>query len=210
MLVFVDESGDPGLKLDEGSSKYFIVILVIFEDSKDAEDLNLRIDLLRKELSFHPEFEFKFNNLRSDYRVKFLETISPYSFLYFGMVINKAGLLDKAMHFKNSFFKYACSLVFQNAKPYLDRASVIIDGSAGKEFRFHLQKYLKDRINQEEGKSRYIRKIKIEDSKRNNLLQVADMIAGAVGRSYKYDKRDHSLYRDIVKHREVFVQFWPK
>jgi len=210
MLVFVDESGDPGLKLDEGSSKYFIVILVIFEDSKDAEDLNLRIDLLRKELSFHPEFEFKFNNLRSDFRIKFLETISPYSFLYFGIVINKEELLNKAMQVKGSFFKYASSLVFQSAKPYLDSASVIIDGSAGKEFRFQLQKYLKNRINQETGKSRYIKKVKIENSKHNNLLQVTDMIAGAVGRSYKHDKKDHSLYRDIIKHREVFVQFWPK
>ncbi len=57
MLVFVDESGDPGLKLDKGSSKYFIVTLVVFEDPKDAEDLDLRIRLLRKEFGFHHKFE---------------------------------------------------------------------------------------------------------------------------------------------------------
>ncbi|MCI0495937.1 DUF3800 domain-containing protein [candidate division KSB1 bacterium] len=210
MLVFVDESGDPGLKLDQGSSNYFIVILVLFEDERDAQDLDLRINLLRKEFAFHNEFEFKFNNLRSDYRIKFLEAISPYSFLYHGIVINKEKLFGRGFQYKGSFYKYACSLVFQNAKPYLDSAVVFVDGSGSKEFRFQLQKYLKDRINQKNSWSRYISSVKIQDSKKNNLLQVADMIAGAVGRSYKYDKKDHNLYRDIIKHREIFVQFWPK
>lgn len=31
MLVFIDESGDSGLKIGEGSSRYFTVGLVIFE-----------------------------------------------------------------------------------------------------------------------------------------------------------------------------------
>ena len=87
MLVFVDESGDPGLKLNQGSSKYFIVTLVVFEDVQDALDLDERIKLLRKELQFSAQFEFKFNRLHPDYRIKFLESISPYSFLYFGIVV---------------------------------------------------------------------------------------------------------------------------
>ena len=81
MLVFVDESGDQGLKLDQGSSKYFIVALVAFGDHQDAIDLDTRIGLLKKELGFSHQFEFKFNHLRQDYRIKFLEAISPYSFL---------------------------------------------------------------------------------------------------------------------------------
>ena len=40
MLVFVDESGDPGLKLDQGSSKYFIVKIILFEEDEEAEDAN--------------------------------------------------------------------------------------------------------------------------------------------------------------------------
>lgn len=48
MLVFVDESGDAGLKLQEGSSKYFVVTLIIFEENEEAESCDKRIDLLRK------------------------------------------------------------------------------------------------------------------------------------------------------------------
>ncbi|MDP2952974.1 MAG: DUF3800 domain-containing protein [Chloroflexota bacterium] len=36
MLVFVDESGDPGLKLEQGSSTHFVVALVIFEDHDET------------------------------------------------------------------------------------------------------------------------------------------------------------------------------
>lgn len=48
MLVFVDESGDPGLKIDKGSSPLFIVALVLFEDNEDAKACDTRIDLLRR------------------------------------------------------------------------------------------------------------------------------------------------------------------
>jgi hypothetical protein len=210
MLVFVDESGDPGLKLDQGSSKYFIVTLVVFEDMQDALDLDIRIALLRKELHFPDHFEFKFNSLHPDYRIKFLEAISPYSFLYFGIVINKERLFGKGFQFKSSFYKYTCQLVFENAKPYLNNATVIIDGSGSKDFRHQLEKYLKERINQQKACFPFIKKVKIQDSKKNNLLQVADMVAGAIARFYKIDKRDHKIYRNIICHRENSVQFWPK
>ncbi len=37
MLVFIDDSGDPGFKLDKGSSKFFVISLVIFNDNLEAE-----------------------------------------------------------------------------------------------------------------------------------------------------------------------------
>lgn len=45
MLVFVDESGDPGMKLEGGSTPYFTVALVIFEDHEEATACDLRIPL---------------------------------------------------------------------------------------------------------------------------------------------------------------------
>lgn len=47
MLVFLDESGDPGLKLKQGSSQYFIVTIVIFEDKDEAVEN-------KKPKSWHP------------------------------------------------------------------------------------------------------------------------------------------------------------
>ena len=47
MLVFIDESGDAGLKLDSGSTDYFIVTLVAFEDRDEATAADQRIQLLK-------------------------------------------------------------------------------------------------------------------------------------------------------------------
>ncbi len=80
MLVFIDESGDPGLKLDSGSTDYFIVTFVAFEDSEEALAADQRIHLLKRELGFKEEFEFHFNKVKGAYREAFLSAIANYDF----------------------------------------------------------------------------------------------------------------------------------
>ncbi len=89
MLVFVDEAGDPGLKLGQGSSQYFVVGLVIFEDNEEAQAADDRITLLRREMRLDPRFEFSFNRCRRQFREQFLQAVAPYEFFYYGIAINK-------------------------------------------------------------------------------------------------------------------------
>ncbi|MFM8982406.1 MAG: DUF3800 domain-containing protein, partial [Spartobacteria bacterium] len=79
--------------------------------------------------------------------------------------------------------QYTCSLVFENAKPHLSDATVVIDGSGSREFRMQLDTYLRRRINDKDASIRHIRKVKVQDSHRNNLLQLAEMVCGSVARS---------------------------
>jgi hypothetical protein len=209
MLVFIDESGDPGLKLESGSTDYFIVTLVAFEENEEALATDQRIQLLKRELNFPPEFEFHFNKVKGAYREAFLSAVAGFGWFYFSIVINKRKLTGAGFKFKESFYKYACGLVFENAKPYLDNATVVIDGSGSREFRRELGTYLRKRINDKKGDSRFIGKIKLQDSHSNNLLQLADMVCGAVARSYS-QKEDAETYRRLIAHREIYVQFWPK
>jgi hypothetical protein len=72
MLVFIDESGDAGMKYDSGSSsKYFTVTLVVFEDNDDAFRAEKRICLLKHELGLPEYFEFHFSKLSRNYRKEF-------------------------------------------------------------------------------------------------------------------------------------------
>ena len=209
MLVFIDESGDPGLKLGSGSTDYFIVTLVAFEENEEALATDQRIQLLKRELGFPAEFEFHFNKVKGSYREAFLSAVVGFDWFYFSIVINKRKLTGAGFKFKESFYKYACGLVFENAKPYLDNATVVIDGSGSREFRRELGTYLRKRINDTRGDSRFIGKIKVQDSQTNNLLQLADMVCGAVARNYS-KKDDAETYRRLISHREIYVQFWPK
>ena len=205
MLVFIDESGDPGIK--KGCSPYFTVTLLTFEDRDEANAADKRIELLKKEMGFPDHFEFHFAKLRGDYREQFLKAIAKFDFFYCSIVINKAKLTGKGFQFADSFYKYACSLVFENAKPRLKSATVVIDGSGSRQFQTQLSTYLRKRASKRN--ENLISKVKVQNSKANNLLQMADMICGAVARSYK-KKPQCNVLRKLILHRELEVQFWPK
>jgi len=208
MLLFIDESGDPGREIDRGSSKYFIVALLAFENHNDASAVDERIDLLRVEMGLTDHFEFHFNKMKPGQRKQFLSAIAPYKFMYWGIVINKAKLSAQEVHFKQSLHKYACGLVFENAKPRLSNTIVVIDGTVSKDFRQQLKTYLSRRLKDDSGRC-LIKKLKVQDSKKNNLLQLADMVVSSLARVYGA-KRDSSDYRKLIAHREVQVELWPK
>jgi len=210
MLVFIDESGDPGLKIEKGSSRFFTVSLVIFEDKEEALACDQRITLLKRELGWEENSEFHFKRNSDKIRRAFLQAVAPYNFFYYGIVINKEPekLWGEGFRNKSSFYKYVCSLVFQNAKDKLENSTVVIDKSGNLDFRRQLAKYLRRKLN-EEGK-KLIKKVKMQRSRGNNLLQLADYIAGVINRSVQGRKKFAEEYRKIIAHREIYVQTWPK
>lgn len=205
MLVFVDESGDAGMKFDSGSSKLFVVTAVLFEDHDEANACDRRISELRAELRFPERTEFHFCKTRPAVRCEFLKAILPFQFFYLAVVLNKPKLTGPGFQFKDSLVKYTSRLVFENAKPYLDNAIVTVDGSGKKEFRSQLSEYLKRHANPKDGPKR-INKVKICRSDGNNLVQMADMVCGAIWRCCA---RDDPAYRQMIAARELRVQVWP-
>jgi hypothetical protein len=209
MLVFIDESGDPGLKIEQGSSRYFTVSLVVFEENDEALACDQRIELLKRELNWDSASEFHFKSNSDRVREAFLQAVMPYSFFYYSVVINKdpKKLWGDGFKDKMSFYKYACSLVFENAKDKLDCATIIIDKSGNLDFRRQLEKYLKTKANTN---TRKIKKIKMQESTKNNLLQLADYVAGVINRSINDKRKNHDKYRKMINRREIQVQIWPK
>lgn len=209
MLIFIDESGDPGLEIHRGASRYFTVVLVIFEEDDEALACDQRLQLLKKELGWGAESEFHFKRNSNKVRRAFLQAVTPYNFFYYGIVLNKDPDKLWGEGFKNkiSFYKYACGLVFENAKERLLKAVVLIDESGTADFKYQLASYLRRKMNAQENK---IKKVKMQRSSSNNLLQLADYIAGVVNRSVQNKRKYADEYRRIIAHREIQVQIWPK
>lgn len=209
MLVFIDESGDSGLKIEQGSSRYFVVSMVVFEDNKEAEACDKRISLLGRELGYPEGFISHFKDNSHKIRMAFLQAVAPYDFFYFGFALNKdpQKLWGEGFKFKESLYKSACSYIFENAKPYLKEATVIIDKSGKKVFRSQLASYLKKKINNE--RNEIIKKVKMQPDRGNNLLQLADYVAGVINR-YQQGKKFSDEYRRFIAHKEMYVQIWPK
>lgn len=208
MLVFVDEAGDTGLKLGQGASRFFIVTLVIFDQDEEALACDHRISSLRRELGLASDFEFHFNETPDRLKRLFFDAVVPYNFFYVSILIDKKNLYGDSFKSKNSFYKYTCSLVFDNIKPYLERATVVFDGSGSRQFKQELATFLRQRMNDDA--TMRVRKVKMQDSHENNLIQLADMICGAINLSQKSSKEKDWEYRRLIRHRELAVNFWPK
>lgn len=208
MLVFIDESGDTGLRVEVGASPYFIVALVMFEDESDAVACDQRIQLLKRELQYSTNFEFHFYHNSKRIREKFLKAIAPYNFFYVAIAIRKdpKRMVESIFQHKEAFYQYACGLVFENAKPYLRNAKVKIDKSGRVLFRTELAKYLKHRMNDD--KSILIRSVKMEASHTNNLLQLCDYVAGIVNR--KVQGKGLDKYYPYIATKELNLQILPK
>ena len=212
MLIFIDESGDAGMKLEQGSSRYFTIALVVFEENDEAIACDQRIELLKRELGWKSDSEFHFKNNSDRVRRVFLEAVARYNFFYYGIVLNKdpKKLWGSGFRDKQSFYKYACGLVFENAKPKLLEATVVIDASGSLDFKNQLTKYLRRKLNeQSKSKLRVVRTVKMQRSSSNNLLQLADYIAGVISRSIVNKKKYADDYRKLIAHREIRVQVWP-
>ncbi len=211
MLAFVDESGDTGRKLEQGSSSHFVVAMVTFEDHDDALACDDRITALRSELKLSQRQEFHFAVNSNRLRKAFLEAVTPFPFSYHVFALNKdpRKLYGPGFAYKDSLYKYASRLTFENAKPYLNSAIVVMDECGNRKFRIELAKYLRARIKGEGG-NQLIKKVKLQRSSGNNLLQLADYVACVATRVINGAADGLELRRKYLAAHELSFEVWPK
>jgi hypothetical protein len=199
MLVFIDDSGDAGFKLDKGSSKFFVIGLVIFDDKLEAEKTAVAIKELKRNLGFPEDVEFKFFKSKNSVREKFLQTICKFNFKIRCLVVNKSKIHSHELqNNKNSFYSYIIKMVLKHSGGSILDAKIKIDGSGDRIFRRSFLSYLRRELNTNDCK--IMHNCKLVDSKDNVLIQMADMIAGTIRRSYDEDKKDGVVLKKIIKH----------
>jgi len=208
VLVFIDESGDSGFRFDKGSSELFVCAAVIFTENLKADDCDRAIDEVRARLGKPVGWEFHFSKCSHDARKAFFGAVIGTGFTYHAFVVNKRHLYSGTFKDKSTFYNFAVGIVCENAKALFADAKVVIDECGNNEFRKRLARSLKASVKDGKGDS-LIAKVVMEKSHSNNLVQLADMVCGAVARVYS-NKIDGGEYRNMIKKREGRVQFWPK
>ena len=200
MLVFIDESGDPGFRINKGSSKYFVIVLIIFDDDIEAENTAKKIKNLKINLGKSEKFEFKFNKCKKEIRLSFLKSIQNCKFRIRAIIFDKEKIYsDHLRNSKDSFYNFALAQLLKNNGNNILNARIKIDGSGDKKFRQNLENYLKKKINLE---GKIISNLRFCDSEKNLLIQLSDMIAGSIRRHYENQDNDCEEYRKIIKKRE--------
>ena len=183
MLIFIDESGDPGFKLARGSTSHFVVAMVIFDKNEDAELTSEVIKNALIDLKIKPEF--KFSKSRDGIRDEFFNKIKHCKFRVRALVVDKKNIYSPILRENDEkFYNYFVKQLINFDELKLNNASIKIDGSGDREFKNELLRYLRSQI-----KPNLTFKVKFVDSQKDALIQLADMVAGAIYRSYPNNAR---------------------
>lgn len=207
MLIFIDDSGDPGFKLDKGSSGVFVIACVIFDDELEAEKTAVAIKEFRRKMKFPDTMEFKFNKSKKKIREGFLIGVSKYKFRIRAIVMQKEKIYGQELRrSKESFYSYAIKMVLKYDNQTLKNAKIKLDGHGERIFRRRLTTYLRQELNIRQKK--VVSQLRFVNSKTNVLIQLADMVAGAIYRKYTSNKKDAEIYYDILKRYKKIEDCW--
>lgn len=183
MLVFIDDSGDPGFKFQKGSSKCFVIALVIFDDPLETEKTSLAIKELRRKLKLSDYYEFKFNKMNKKFRDAFIETVRNFSFRIRAVVVRKEVIYSPRLrNYKEDFYNYIVMQVLKQSKGIIKKAKLKFDKRGEKTLRDQLRVYLSRELDNKV--SKIFTDLKFVDSKQNTLIQLADIVAGSIHAAY--------------------------
>jgi hypothetical protein len=205
MLVFIDDSGDPGFKIEKGSSKVFIITLIIFDDNLEAEKTSVAIKELRRKLKVSDLYEFKFNKCSLLFKENFIEVVKPFKYRVRAIIVDKRVIYSQRLrNYKEDFYNFIIMQVLKHSEGYVKNAKLRFDKRGEKTLRDNLRVYLSRELDNKNKK--YFKDLKFVDSKENTLIQLADMVAGSI---FSYYAGKDKKYLEILKTSKKIEDIWP-
>jgi hypothetical protein len=196
--IFIDDSGDPGFKFDKGSTRFFLIACVVFDNADAAEAASARMREIKRCFGWSIHHEAKFHTLRKDKLKVFLAEMAKLDFKIRAIVIDKPLIRNREMTSKKeSFYNFAIKEVLARMD-FIEDAVVRLDGHPGKKYQKQAVAYFRKAVN---AKKHKIDDFKPVDSKKNELVQLADLVAGSIYHSLQDDKTDAADYLGLLKGR---------
>ena len=201
-LVFIDDSGDPGFKKG-ASSSVFVMAGAIFIDPEVATLVNNAISEYRRSLGWRDGHEFKFRTTSKDIKLRLLEIVSRYQFDVYAVYVDKSNY-PNVFKFTDNEKLYNWTAKELLATMPLNNATIKMDGKYTKQYRLHVKSYIRQELNSSNNKK--VGDFRVQDSRRDNLIQLADIIVGSINRSFQTDKTDASQYVNVFKKKIVVLK----
>ena len=202
--VFMDESGDPGFKVEKGSSPDLSLAIVIFQSPESMNVTEQAIQDLKHEMGRRQTSEFHFNKESVGVRIRFCKGICQCPFTIRALTVDKSRIYPGS-HLRQSsrhFYNFLTKMLLQHTFGSITDAVLCVDGSINRE----LKTYLRQQLNTED--KRMIRETKFKDSATTPLIQLADMVVGSIAKAGRTDdKRDDRYLRILLPRVEDIWEF---
>src|SRR5690349_8185408 len=109
---------------------------------------------------------------------------------------------------KRSLFEATAREILSTARPRLEDARVVLDGSGDRTFRRDFSARLRKEMNSS-AERRFIRSVALRPSHQDNLLQLADDVAGVSARAISGKRDGEALRRAHLQAHEDSFRVWP-
>jgi hypothetical protein len=189
-----DEAGDVSFAFEKGASRYFVVTVIATQSPDDLRNL---VASLRQKAHLPQGFDFHFNSLASaKLRNLLFSSLADADFEAWAIVVDKSILPDtfKLISGLDVYLYFVSELICQIPEEKRNGGTLILD-----EFGYPQQTKdeLKRILKAREIKHNF-RHISTRRSQSESLIQVADLVAGAILRR---DSRNQSEAYDAIERK---------
>ena len=198
-FAIFDDSGDPGV--DGSSTSHFVIAAVVIVGEDERDKLITAIDNYRQKLGWKKTHEFKFNTTKKGIIEELIKLIRGYEFSAYAMVLDKRKIpVTPDIIDSNSLYYYVMKELL--LKLDLKNPHITIDGIGGKRYMQKIRAYLRQNL-----KANGVEKceIKFADSKKDSLVQLTDIVAGSIARSFRDDRVKNDKFLKLMEDRIIQV-----
>lgn len=207
-IAFSDEFGNNSFDFKSQGS-HFIVATIIC-NSENIPYLEKSVDEIRAKHNFQTG-ELKSSKVAKNHkrRLSILTDIANLGISVYAVIIDKRELQGKGFHYKKSFYKYLNNLLYKELFRTFPQLELNVDEHGGNDYMLEFKNY----INKHHQRTLFSgSEFEIVNSKKSNLIQLADFMAGTLG--YIYDETKISEFSEdfkgVVKPIISDLNFFPK
>lgn len=201
------------MQLGRGSSNYFTLVALVFADQDAAQAARSAIRALRVELGPAAKNEFKFNKMKDRYKDRFFETIAGLDYSFHSFTLNKAKLMTGALSEPNRMYRKVTGWTLENLTDSLvgprapKHATIIFDACGNREFYERFERFAVQ-LAATRLRNGATMRVLAQPSHTDELLQMADMVCGAINQMRNGGHGCLEYYRHVFK-RATTLRFWP-
>jgi hypothetical protein len=174
----------------------------IFVSSDDMDQAATAIEKCRLELGLGARFEFKYGKTAKPLRDAFFKAVEPCTFSVRGIVFDKINMNAAMMtDMPKGLGNYAITQLLLREPGSIVNVKLVIDGKDSKAFGITKATYFRKTINGQSPGS--IRKVHHADSARDKLVQLADMVAGAIHRSERTGGAEAQAHMAVIRKKTI-------